>query len=69
MTTGKVKWFSNTKKYGFIIADGREIFVHFSAILGEGYKTLKKGDAVNLDIEETPKGEKAINVVRINEKG
>jgi CspA family cold shock protein len=63
MSIGKVKWYSNTKKYGFISSDdGREVFVHFTAILGEGYKTLKEGQTVEFDIVEGPKGDRAANV-------
>ena len=59
---GKVKWFNNTKKYGFLIVEQREVFVHFSAILKEGYKTLKKDQIVECDIVQSAKGEMAINV-------
>ena len=62
MVIGKVKWFNNEKKYGFILADDREFFVHFSAILKEGYKTLKKGQDVEFDVVQGPKGEMAANV-------
>ncbi len=66
MSTGKVKWFNNEKKYGFINAeDGKELFVHFSDIQTEGYKTLKKGDLVEFDVEQGPKGEKAVRVRKI----
>ena len=62
--TGKVKWFDARKGYGFIIQDeGGEIFVHFTGIAGEGYKTLEEGQAVEYDIEETPKGPQAVRVV------
>ena len=66
MTIGKVKWFNNEKKYGFILVEQREIFVHFSAILAEGYKTLKKGQLVECDIVKGPRGEKAVNVKRLS---
>ena len=65
MPVGKVKWFNNEKKYGFIIVEQREIFVHFSAILTEGYKTLKKGQVVECDVVKGPRGERAINVKTI----
>ncbi len=66
MTTGKVKWFNNIKKYGFIHADdGKEIFVHFSEIMSDGYKTLKKGDVVEFEMEHGPKGEKAVHVKKL----
>ena len=62
--TGKVKWFNNEKGYGFIDhASGEDIFVHYSAIKQDGYKTLSEGQIVNFDLIETPKGLQAINVV------
>jgi len=61
---GKVKWFSSKKGYGFIdCEDGRSIFVHYTDIQKDGYKTLNEGDEVTFDIQETEKGPKAINVV------
>lgn len=62
MAIGRVKWFNNEKKYGFILIDDREVFVHFSAILKEGYKTLKKGQEVECDVVKGAKGERAVNV-------
>lgn len=63
MTTGTVKWFSNEKGYGFIAqSDGDDVFVHFSAITGEGYKTLQEGQEVEFEIVEGPKGKQAANV-------
>ena len=63
MANGKVKWFSNQKGYGFIqTADGEDIFVHFSAIQGEGFKTLIQGQEVEFEISEGPKGPQAANV-------
>ena len=60
---GKVKWFNNEKGYGFIeYKENEDIFVHYSAIDQEGYKTLSEGQAVNFDLIETPKGLQAINV-------
>jgi CspA family cold shock protein len=62
---GKVKWFNNKKGFGFIErASGGDVFVHYSAILSEGYKTLKEGDSVKFTITEGPKGFQAENVER-----
>ena len=63
MATGKVKWFNNTKGFGFITADdGRDVFVHYSDIQSDGFKTLEEGDAVEFEITEGAKGLKAANV-------
>lgn len=63
---GKVKWFNATKGYGFIErSEGKDVFVHFSAIQGDGYKTLKEGQEVEFDVVADSKGEKAENVVKI----
>lgn len=63
--TGKVKWFNAEKGYGFIIGeDNKEVFVHFSAIQTEGYKSLEEGQAVEFEISEGPKGPQATNVVK-----
>ncbi|HEX9717460.1 MAG TPA: cold shock domain-containing protein [Actinomycetota bacterium] len=62
-TQGTVKWFSNEKGYGFISrADGEDVFVHFSAIQSEGFKTLTEGQEVEFDIVDGPKGQQAANV-------
>ena len=61
--TGQVKWFNNEKGYGFIdYTTGEDIFVHYSAIKQDGYKTLSEGQKVEFDLIETPKGLQAINV-------
>ncbi len=66
MAKGKVKWFSNQKGYGFISQDsGADVFVHHSAIQGDGYKTLDEGQAVEFEVTQGPKGEQAQNVVKL----
>ena len=66
MAKGKVKWFSNQKGYGFITPEeGADVFVHFSAIQGDGYKTLDEGQDVEFEITSGPKGDQATNVVKI----
>lgn len=66
METGKVKWFNNAKGYGFITRDGGEdLFVHFKSIVGEGYKSLKEGEAVQFEVEQGAKGLQAVNVSRV----
>ena len=56
---GTIKWFNNSKGYGFI---GRDVFVHYSAIVGDGYRTLQEGDQVDFEIVQGPKGPQAANV-------
>ncbi|MDT7897750.1 MAG: hypothetical protein OXFUSZZB_001023 [Candidatus Fervidibacter sp.] len=68
MPVGRVKWFSDAKGYGFIEQEGGEdVFVHFSNIQGRGYRSLKEGQIVQFDIEQTPKGLRAVNVRVIDE--
>ncbi|MBI4115051.1 MAG: cold shock domain-containing protein [Candidatus Omnitrophica bacterium] len=63
---GKVKWFSNVKGFGFIEKEGggQDVFVHYSAIQGEGYKTLEEGESVTFEVVQGEKGPQAANVVR-----
>jgi CspA family cold shock protein len=66
MARGKVKWFSNQKGYGFITPEsGADVFVHHSAIQGEGYKTLEEGQEVEFEVQKGPKGDQAVNVVKV----
>lgn len=68
-TTGLVKWFNDSKGYGFIQAaddkDNRDIFVHYTAISGEGFKTLAEGQAVQFELVDSPKGPQALNVAKV----
>jgi len=67
MEKGTVKWFNNSKGYGFITVEGKkDVFVHYKAIGGEGYKTLNEGETVEFEIEDGPKGPQAANVVRVS---
>ncbi len=66
MANGTVKWFNESKGFGFITTeDNSDVFVHYSSIQSNGFKSLAEGDAVSFDIEKGPKGPKAINVVKI----
>jgi CspA family cold shock protein len=63
VAVGKVKWFNNSKGYGFIEQEGgNDVFVHFSAIMGTGYKSLEEGQQVEFEITQGPKGPQAANV-------
>jgi cold shock protein len=66
MATGKVKWFNSEKGFGFIeVEGGDDVFVHFSAIQSEGFKTLDEGQEVEFDIEEGQRGPQAVNVTKL----
>ena len=63
---GKVKWFNESKGYGFIQRDdGNDVFVHYSNILGKGFRTLKENDEVEFEVNEGPKGLQAMNVEKV----
>jgi cold shock protein len=63
MATGKVKWFNSQKGYGFIeVPDGKDVFVHYSAIIQSGFRTLEEGQEVQFDVVEGQKGPQAANV-------
>lgn len=68
MATGLVKWFNDSKGYGFITADGTngDIFVHYSAIQGDGFKTLSEGQNVQFELIDGPKGPQATNVEKVS---
>jgi CspA family cold shock protein len=68
MIKGKVKWFDSSKGYGFITRDdgGEDVFVHYTAIEGSGFKTLKEGDAVEFEVQEGKKGPQAKNVRKLS---
>lgn len=64
---GTVKWFNDRKGYGFVSrADGEDVFIHFSNIAQEGFKSLKEGDKVSFDVQDTERGLQAVNVVKAN---
>ena len=65
MATGIVKWFNDAKGFGFITGeDGNDVFAHFSAIQGDGFKTLEEGQAVSYDVEDGQRGPQATNIVK-----
>ena len=66
MSKGTVKWFNNQKGYGFILDEAeKDVFVHYSGLVMEGYKTLEEGQAVEFELTEGAKGPQAINVVKL----
>ena len=66
MVKGNVKWFNATKGYGFISQEGgKDVFVHFSAIQGDGFKTLDEGQEVEFEVTDGPKGPQAVNVTKL----
>ena len=66
MIEGTVKWFNESKGFGFISRDsGDDVFVHYSSIAGNGFKSLFEGDSVSFDLEDGDKGPKAVNVVKV----
>jgi CspA family cold shock protein len=66
MAQGTVKWFNDSKGFGFITGeDGTDVFVHYSSIQGDGFKSIAEGQSVNYEVEDGPKGPKAINVTKV----
>lgn len=69
MARGTVKWFNDRKGYGFITPEGGgELFVHYTSIAGDGFKSLEEGEAVEFDVAPARKGEQAVNVVRVSRR-
>ena len=66
MAQGTVKWFNDSKGFGFITGeDGTDVFVHYSSIMGEGFKSIAEGQSVTYEVEDGPKGPKAVNVTKL----
>jgi len=66
MAQGTVKWFNESKGFGFITGeDGKDVFAHYSAIQGDGFKTLAEGDQVSFEVEQGDKGPRAVNIVKL----
>jgi CspA family cold shock protein len=66
MAQGTVKWFNESKGFGFITGeDGKDVFAHYSAIQGDGFKTLAEGEQVSFDVEQGDKGPRAVNIVKL----
>ena len=66
LAQGTVKWFNDAKGFGFVrMDDGKEVFVHYSAIVDKGFKSLAEGDTISFDVVEGPKGPQAANVVKV----
>ena len=66
METGTVKWFNSSKGFGFITREsGDDVFIHYKAIVGDGFKSLEEGDAVQFDVEKGQKGPQAVNVKKL----
>lgn len=68
MTRGTVKWFSDQKGYGFVTPEGgkKDVFVHYSALEGEGFKTLREGETIEFEVTNGPKGEQASKVRKVS---
>jgi len=65
MSKGTVKWFNDAKGYGFITSEGKDVFVHHTAIQGEGFKSLKENQEVEFEITQGQKGDQAVNVTKL----